>query len=191
MVWKRLIGSDTTNSSGVASVTYTGKGYGFIDVVARVSSDLTGLCSDEKEILDCIFVGEGKTTGWLDGTSTTVTHITLEDGIVKWTVPASSVYLGYRNNSASGLIGQTIKTTVNLTSTRNVRLSTFAYVNGSWSSALSTIVINSNTETDTNLTFTVPTNTTQIWVRLQSNTSSDQLAQGDVVYVNKFEIYPI
>lgn len=151
----------------------------------------SSLVSEPKTVLDCLFVGEKKTTGWLDGTSTTVTNVTLENGVTKWTVPSSSQYLGYRNNSASGLVGQTIKTTVNLTSTRNVRLSAFAYINGAWSSGLSSVLINSNTETDTDLTFTVPSDTTQIWVRLQSNSSSDQLAQNDVVYVNKFEIYPI
>ena len=183
---KRLIGTATTDSNGVASVSYVGEGAGVLNIQAE--TDDGSLQSEIYEVLDCIFVGEGKTTGWLDGTSTTVTNVTLENGVVKWTVPSSSQYLGYRNNSASDLVGETIKTTVNLTSTKNVRLSAYAYVNSAWTN-INSVLINTGTTTDTTLTVTIPEGTTGIWIRLQSNSSSDLLSQGDIVYVNKFEVY--
>lgn len=142
--------------------------------------------SETYEIIDALFVGEGKLTDWLDGTSTTITHLTLENGIVKWTVPASNQYLGYRNTSPSGL--SSIKTVVKLTSSRNVRLS--VYVNdGGWQS-VNTTLINAGTSTPVTLTSNIPSGVSQLWVRLQSNSSSDKLDEGDIVYVNQFEVYP-
>ena len=47
----RLIGTGTTDSNGVATCTYTGKGNGLIDIVAKCRE----VTSNEIEVCDCGF----------------------------------------------------------------------------------------------------------------------------------------
>ena len=49
---KRLIGTGTTDSNGVATITYTGAGRGLLQVQAESG----GLQSETYEVLDCIFM---------------------------------------------------------------------------------------------------------------------------------------
>lgn len=51
----RLIGTGTTDSNGVATTTYTGKGNGLIDVVAKCRE----VTSNEIEVIDATFIDDG------------------------------------------------------------------------------------------------------------------------------------
>ena len=174
---RRLIGTGTTDSNGKVSVTYTGTGAGKLQIVAESGS----LLSEIYEIFDCLFKGSGTTTGWYG-------NVELDNNRVKWTVPASDKYAGCNNATIlADAVGNTISTTVKISSERNVRLACYYYTTG-WNQVNSTLITSGTTDAVT-LTSTIPSNATRVWCRLQSNSSSDVLDEGDVIYIDEFYTY--
>lgn len=183
---ERLIGYANTNSNGVAKLDYTGKGVGELDLIAKLHSDDT-ITSNNYSLLDCLFVGTGKTTGWYGGLAYS-TDVTLEEGVVKWTVPSTQQYLGYYLSNATYLANKTVKTDVQITFTKNIRLACYYHNGTSWS-LINSVQVNMGTNSTATLTVTVPSDCTRLWSRFQSNSSTELLETNDKVYVNNFEVY--
>ena len=173
----RKIGEGITDNNGRITVSYTGKGAGKIQLVAKQGN----LTSETYELIDALFKGTNSTTGWYG-------NVSLEGNRITWTVPSSDKYAGCNNATIlAGAIGNTIKTTVRISSQKNVRLACYYYKNA-WSQINSTLISAGTTDAVT-LTSEVPSDATRVWCRLQSNSSSDVLSEGDVVYIDEFDIY--
>lgn len=170
----RISLSGIVNENGISKTNYTGKGNGRLKFISRCGE----LWSNEIDVDDFLFLGTGRTTGW-NGT-----NITLENEIVKWTVPSSNQYLGYRNNSATDLRNKTITTTVRINS-EHIRLATYVYNGTSWTTMNSVYV---QSDVETTLISKIPSNAQQVWIRIQSNSQSDKLSDGDEVYIEKWEM---
>lgn len=189
MVKYRQIGTGTTDSTGKATYTYTGKGKGKIDLIASTDSTITNdsILSNQIEITDCLFLGTGSIEGW-NGNG-----VTLENGVVKWTVPSTSQYIGYYNGSSSSqpyLQGATLQINVEISFTKNIRLACYYYNGTSWN-PINSVQINSGTNSTATLTSNIPTDCRTIWIRLQSNSTTELLEEGDEVTIHKFEVYPV
>lgn len=138
--------------------------------------------SNVYELIDAKFVQTGKTTGWYQ------TTLSLEDNRLKWVFDSSSnQYVSLRGSSINSLIGQTFNTCVKISSSKTVGLAVYyqdTSVSYNWTNVALQLI--SDTEEHT-LEATIPSNATNIWIRLQ--TSSNSLSNNDVVYIDKFIIY--
>ena len=174
---RRPIGTGTTDSNGRITVSYTGTGAGKLQLVAVNGN----LLSETYVLYDSLFNGKATTTGWYG-------NVEVEGGRVKWTVPSTNKYAGCNSETLLvGGIGQTITTAVKVSSERNLRLACY-YYNGSWVQINSVFIAAGETNLTT-LTSTIPSEATRIWVRLQSNSSSDVLDEGDIIYIDEFYTY--
>ena len=59
------IGSANTDGRGVATIQYTGKGYGLVNIIAGTDLELTGP-KDTKQITDCFFFDKGTASDYND-----------------------------------------------------------------------------------------------------------------------------
>lgn len=170
----RISLSGIVNENGISKTNYTGKGNGRLKFISKCGE----LWSNPIEIDDYLFLGTGRTTDWYG------TNITLENNIVKWTVPSSNQYLGYRNTSATDLRNKTITTTVRINS-EHIRFATYVHNGTSWVT-MSSVYVQSDVETT--LISKIPSNAQQVWIRIQSNSTTDKLSEGDEVYIEKWEM---
>ena len=173
----RLIGSGTTDSQGKININYTGTGAGKLQLIAKQGN----LTSDTFILYDALFNGKSTTTGWYG-------NVEVENNRVKWTVPSTDKYVGCNNATLlADASGNTITTTVKISSDRNVRLTCYYYTT-TWTQINSTLISAGTTE-EVSLTSNIPVDATRVWCRLQSNSSQDLLDEGDVVYIDEFYIY--
>ena len=171
---RRKIGEGTTDNNGRITVSYTGTGAGKLQLVA-VNGNLV---SETYTLYDSLFNGKNTTTGWYG-------NVEVDSGRVKWTVPSTNKYAGCNDATIlAGGIGQTITTSVKVSSERNLRLSAYYYDN-TWV-PINNVFIAAGETNLTTLTSTIPTEASRIWVRLQSNSSSDVLDEGDIIYIDEF-----
>lgn len=80
---RRLLGTATTNSQGIATLIYTGTGVGIMDIVAESN----GVTSDSIEVTDCLFFNHS--SEWFNA-SGRLTRTDNDDGSVTLTNNTSS-----------------------------------------------------------------------------------------------------
>ena len=145
------------------------------------------------ELIDATVNQTGKTTGWYQ------TGVTLENNRVKWTYAGTydstnqkSPYASVRSGAlAEKLAGLTFSVTYKIQSTKQVGIAVYYQdpngPSGNWNNIGVKQIPANNTSEDT-LTVTCPPEASIVWVRFQ--TIAGSLVEDDVVYIDKFVVYP-
>jgi len=175
----------TTGSDGVATVSYTGKGTGLLNIKAVhgiIQSEIYGL-------LDCLYYDDMSS----DTTSnyyinSNYSSKTYSGNAIILTIGSFNKYIQLGGNNGvsdvSPYLDKTVRFECHVKPSNTVRLQIFQYINGAYSNVSSDYVTE---ETDLYVDSTISESATRVLFRIDSTNGSSE----DTIEFKDFKVYPV